>query len=155
LQLEAANDEGDDDQVEAAREALLASLNAQRELNGEEALTELPEETSENVEEEEVRENIQEALTALEEAASELAAAQAQTVAEDLQQELQTRDAKIHSLVEENKLTIIELQNSVNRFKLFEEKLNNEMKTLMDQKTNEDNSFNKELIQAQNQRDHL
>jgi len=29
------------------------------------------------------------------------------------------------------------------------------MKILMDQKTNVDNSFNKELIQAQNQRDHL
>lgn len=49
--------------------------------------------------------------------------------------ELETRDAKVLSLQEEIKLNKIEIDNCGNSFKLFEDKIQNEMKTLVDEKT--------------------
>jgi len=48
---------------------------------------------------------------------------------------VQTRDEKILSLTQENNLNKIEIQNCGVRIKSFEEKMYNEMKILIDQKT--------------------
>jgi hypothetical protein len=49
--------------------------------------------------------------------------------------EVQTRDEKILSLTQENNLNKIEIQNCGIRIKLFEEKMYNETKILIEQKT--------------------
>jgi hypothetical protein len=49
--------------------------------------------------------------------------------------EVQTRDEKILSLTQENNLKNIEIQNCGVRIKSFEEKMYNEMKIHIDQKT--------------------
>lgn len=55
--------------------------------------------------------------------------------------EIQTRDAKIQSLIEENKLNKIEIQNCGTSFKIFEDKIYNEMKILIDEKTTIEREF--------------
>ena len=50
--------------------------------------------------------------------------------------EIQTKDEKIQSLIEENKLNKIEIQKCGVNIKLFQEKMFAEMKILIDEKTN-------------------
>lgn len=50
--------------------------------------------------------------------------------------EIQTKDEKIQSLTEENKLNKIEIQKCGVNIKLFQEKMFAEMKILIDEKTN-------------------